>query len=73
MAPEIIVAALSFLGTLFGSILGIITSNKLTIYRVEQLEKKVDKHNNLIDRMYKVESRLDTMENDIQDIKGSLH
>lgn len=37
------------------SLVGILVSNKLTLYRVEQLEKKVDKHNNLIERMYKVE------------------
>lgn len=35
--------------------LGVITSNKLTIYRIDQLEKKVNKHNNLIERVYKIE------------------
>ena len=73
MAPEIVVAVLSCAGTLIGSVAGILASNRLTIYRVEQLEQKVDKHNNLIERMYKVEGRLDSMENELQDIKQALH
>lgn len=55
MQSEIIVGLLSLAGTLIGSIAGIIASNKLTLYRIEQLEKKVDKHNNLIERTYRLE------------------
>ena len=55
MQPEVIVGLLSLTGTLIGSIAGIIASNKLTLYRIEQLEKKVDKHNNLIERTFKLE------------------
>ena len=62
MRPEIIVALLSLAGTLIGSIAGIMTANKLTIYRIEQLEKKVDKHNGLIERMYEMETRTDVLE-----------
>ena len=43
------------LGTLIGSFGGIVTANKLMNYRIEQLEKKVDKHNQVIDRVYKLE------------------
>lgn len=49
----IIVGALSLVGTLIGSYGGI----KLMSYRIEQLEKKVEKHNNLVERMYKVEEQ----------------
>ena len=42
------------------------TANKLTNYRVEQLEKKVDKHNNLIERMYDLESRVDVHDEKIK-------
>jgi len=52
---EIIVAILSLLGTCFGSVLGILASGKLTSYRIEQLEKKVDKHNHVIDRLVLLE------------------
>ena len=58
MAPEVFVAVLSLLGTLIGSLAGIITANKLTTFRIEQLEKKVDKHNNLIERMYSTEEKI---------------
>lgn len=66
MAPEITVGLLSLAGTLIGSIAGIMTANKLTNYRIEQLEKKVDKHNSLIDRMYGVETRTDVLEEKIK-------
>ena len=57
MSTEIIVALLSLLGTACGSIVGIMTSNRLTTYRIAQLEEKVDKHNKVIDRVYKIEQR----------------
>ena len=52
---EILVAGFSLVGTLVGSLAGIMTANKLTVYRIEQLEKKVEKHNNLSERMIIVE------------------
>ena len=55
MSDTIIVALLSLAGTLIGSIFGIITSNKLVVYRIEQLEKKVEKHNNVLERVYTLE------------------
>lgn len=55
MNTEIAVAVLSFAGTLIGTFAGILAANKLVNYRLEQLEKKVDKHNQVIDRVYKLE------------------
>lgn len=49
------VALIAFGGTLVGTFGGILASTKLTIYRIEQLEKKVDKHNELIERTYRLE------------------
>lgn len=66
MWVQILIAFLAFLGTLIGSIAGILTANKLTNYRVEQLEKKVSIHNNLIDRMYEVEKREDVLEEKVK-------
>ena len=51
MEPEIAVAV----GTMIGSLTGIMTANKLSNYRIEQLEEKVKKHNNLVERMIVVE------------------
>ena len=62
MSTEVIIGIISFLGTVIGTFGGIMASNKLTVYRLEQLEKKVDKHNNLIDRTYKLEERVAILE-----------
>lgn len=55
MSDIVIVALISLAGTMIGSFGGIVTANKLISYRVEQLEKKVDKHNMVIERVYKLE------------------
>ena len=57
MSEAIIVSIISLVGTLGGSLGGILVSNKLTNYRIEQLEKKVEKHNKVIDRVYELEKR----------------
>ena len=53
MQSEIIIAVLSLAGTFFGTFSGI----KLMSYRIEQLEKKVEKHNNVVERVYKLEQK----------------
>jgi hypothetical protein len=55
VSDVVVVAIISLCGTLIGTFGGIIASTKLTTYRLEQLEKKVEKHNTLVERMYKVE------------------
>ena len=55
MDSEIIIAIISGLGTLVGSGIGAYASSKLTAYRIEQLEKKVEKHNQVVERTYKLE------------------
>lgn len=55
MSETIFVAFLSLVGTLGGSLTGILTANKLTNYRISELEKKVEKHNNVIERVYLLE------------------
>lgn len=55
MSETIIVAGISLIGTLFGTLGGIMASSKMTTYRIEQLEKKVEKHNNLVERVYRLE------------------
>lgn len=55
MTDTILVALISLAGTLGGTFGGILTSSRLMSYRIEELEKKVDKHNNVIDRVYKLE------------------
>lgn len=52
---EIITAVIALVGSLCGTFGGIVVSSKLTNYRIEQLEKKVEKHNQLVDRVYSLE------------------
>lgn len=66
MSSEIIVALLSLAGTLLGSLGGVLASSKLTNYRIEQLEKKVQAHNNLVVRMYAVEGHQETLDEKIK-------
>ena len=66
MNSEIVIGVLSLCGTLIGTLGGILASNKLTNYRIQQLEEKVNKHNNLIDRMYKVENRVSIIEDEMK-------
>ena len=64
MDSAIIVAVISGLFTLVGSFGGIIASSRLTTYRLQQLEEKVNKHNQVIDRVYALERH-----NEVQDEK----
>lgn len=66
----VIVALLSCLGTGIGSLYGIKRSTSLIDYRLTKLEEKVDKHNNVIERTYKLEERAAVFE---QDIKVANH
>lgn len=70
MTETIIVAFLSLVGTLLGTLGGILAANKLTNYRIEQLEKKVEKHNNVIERVYGLEKQLAVDEEEIEHLKG---
>ena len=62
----IIVALIGLAGSAIGSIVGVLASAKLTNYRIEQLEKRVEKHNNLIERTYKLEERTELQEEKIK-------
>ena len=66
---EIVVALLGLLGTLGGSFLGVLTTSKLTQYRLQQLEDKVSRHNNLIERTYQLEGRMNEVVHEIVDLK----
>lgn len=66
MSETVLVAVLSLAGTLCGSLFGILTANKLTNYRIEQLEKKVEKHNSVIERVYELEKHEAVMDEEIQ-------
>ena len=66
MTDAVIVALLSLAGTLIGSYLSSRKSAALLAYRLEQLEQKVQTHNNLIDRTYRLEDRVNVQEEQIK-------
>lgn len=72
MSDIVIVGILSLCGTLFGSLAGIMTANKLTTFRIEALEKKVEKHNNLIERMALIEHDEQTQWKRIDELRAEL-
>lgn len=65
MNETIIIAFISLIGTLGGTFGGILTSSKLINYRIQQLEERVNKHNNLVERMYKLEEKVAIIEEKI--------
>lgn len=69
MNDTVIVAIVSLFGTLAGTFGGILTSSKLTNYRLEQLEKKVDKHNNFAERIPVMEQSIKVANHRIEDLE----
>ena len=66
MTENITIALITLLGSGVGSLIGILASAKLTNYRIEQLEKKVDKHNSVVERTYKLEQNFCLMDEKIR-------
>lgn len=65
----IAVALVSLVGTLIGTFGGIITASKLTNYRIEQLERKVDKHNNFAERIPLIQNDIKVANHRIDDLE----
>lgn len=72
MMGDIILALIAFAGTLVGTLGGILMANRLSNYRIEQLEKKVEKHNNLVERMFIVESSVKSAHHRIDDLGNRI-
>ena len=70
MTPQLTVALLSFLGTCVGTLGGILAANRLTNYRIAQLERKVEQHNSVVERTYRLEGAVCELQHEIRDLKG---
>lgn len=66
MDTTIVNALISGCFSLAGALIGILASAKLTTYRIEQLEKKVDKHNQVIERVYALEKKSAVVDEEIK-------
>lgn len=73
MDNEVIVAVVALAGTLFGSFGGIITSSKLTSFRLQALEQKVDKHNSFAERIPLVEEKIKVLNHRVEDLERSCN
>lgn len=69
MSEAILVAIISGACTLIGSCAGVIASSRLTQYRLAQLEKQVNRHNQVIERTFRLEGRMDEAEHELRDLK----
>ena len=69
---QIVVAVIALIGTAIGSLGGVLAANRLTNYRIEQLEKKVDKHNSVVERIAVVEVKLSEQESDLARLHQAL-
>ena len=63
---EVYIALIGLAGSAVGAAAGIFLNTKLITYRIEQLEKKVDKHNNTIERTYELEKKVDVLEERVE-------
>jgi hypothetical protein len=66
MSTEVIVSLITLCGSALGTFAGIVVNTRLTNYRIEQLEKKQDKHNSVIERTYKLEERAAILDEEIK-------
>jgi hypothetical protein len=71
MDADIVVALLALIGTITGSLGGILVSGKLTAYRIEQLERRVQEHNNFARRMPVMEEQIKVINHRIDDLERS--
>lgn len=69
MTENIIIAVFGLLGTLIGSYYANRKSTALIAYRLEQLEQKVQAHNNLVERMYECEKDIAVLKDDVVELK----
>lgn len=69
MSDVVLVGILSLIGTLGGTFGGILTSAKLTNYRIAQLEKKVEEHNGFARRIPVLEEKIKVEEHRIEDLE----
>ena len=70
MTETIIVAILSLIGTLVGAFLSSNKTRAILEVRIDDLSKKVEKHNNMIERVYILEGKMTEAEHDIRDLKA---
>lgn len=66
MSEAIIVAVLSLVGTAIGSVVSVLTANRLTNYKIDALQKQVEKHNQVVERTFRLEEHAAVIDEQIK-------
>lgn len=69
METNVVVAMISLIGTLGGSLGGILVSSKLTNYRLQQLENRVAEHNHFAQRLPVIEEQIKVINHRLEDLE----
>lgn len=69
MSEAILVAVISGICTLAGSLGGVMATSSLTAYRLKKLEEQVSRHNQVIERTFRLEGRMTEVEHEVRDLK----
>lgn len=73
MSDTILVAIIGAIGTVVVAFFNSFLANNKTIYRIDQLEQKVERHNNVVERTAILERDVTTIAREVRDIKNELH
>lgn len=73
MSNEVLIGLLSLLGTVLGSAGGVLASQKLTNFRLQQLENKINEHNQVIKRTFVLEEQIKVANHRIDDLEELQH
>ena len=70
--PTIINALISLAGSLIGTFAGIVATSKLTEYRLKELERKVEKHNSIVERTFRLEDKFDLVDEKLKGVNQRI-
>lgn len=72
MAPDVVNAVVTTVTTLIGTFGGIVTSARITTFRIKELEKKVEKHNSIVERTYRLEEKTNYFDERIDKLESKI-
>ena len=72
MKSEIVIAIIGALPALITAVISIIMNNRVLGYKIDELSKRVEKHNQIVERTFRLEEKTTTLFNDVTDLKSGL-
>lgn len=71
MTDTVIIAIIAAIGTVLSGIVSAIMANRVTVYRIDNLTKEVEKHNKVIERTFRLEQKVDDMDGRLTRVESS--